>query len=197
MAKTSLLGLGKKGGDTCWGEANHSAGNDAEETYKSDGTSEVGGKRPEGEEEYGGDEGGREVDVEGAVASERQRVLAEVIWFREKTGEALLVGEISSKDATDCAAPVRNAQEVKGSEPISPRQHPTAASDILFDTDAFPLRPAFEVEEDGIEAEKDETHGRNEPGVWAVVKCCLVDPDFELQPLLGHSQRCVWVWSCA
>lgn len=93
---------------------------------------------------------------------------------------ALLVREIGSQDATDGAAAVCNAQEVKGPEAILSRQDSSAAGNVLFDTDAFPLGPVFEVEEDGVEAEEDETHGCDEPSVGSVVECRRVDPDLGL-----------------
>lgn len=85
--------------------------------------------------------------------------------------EALLVRKIRSQDAANGTAAVCNAQEVKGAEAILVRQDSGTGGNVLFDTDAFPLSPVFEVEEDGIEAEEDEAHGRNEPGVGSVVEC--------------------------
>lgn len=109
LAKAPLLGFGKEGSDTRGWEADHSAGNDTEETDESDGTSEIGGEWPEGEDEDGGNEGGREVDVEGTVAEKGERALVGVLFGSREAGEDLLVREIGSQDATDGAAAVCNA----------------------------------------------------------------------------------------
>lgn len=91
LAEAPLLGLGKEGSDTRGWEADHSAGDDTEEADESDGTSEIGGEWPEGEDEDGGNEGGREVDVEGTVARKGERVL--VGGIRVERGRRRLTGQ--------------------------------------------------------------------------------------------------------
>lgn len=67
-------------------------------------------------------------------------------------------------------------------------QDSCSVGNVLFDPDALPLRPIFEVEEDRIEPKEDPAHGGDEPPVWMSVEGRLVDPNFVLEPAMWDAE---------
>ena len=96
------------------------------------------------------------------------------------------IAEVCSQDSSNRTAGVHDAEEVKGTEATSIGNAPSATCNI-FHGHSPPLCPVLEVEEDGIEAEKNEAHGGDEPCIRSLVKCLFIDPNLLLKPLFRDS----------
>lgn len=199
MAQALLFGLGEERGNARRRDTDNGTGNDAEEHDESEDVRKKGGERPEGKQQHASNGSSGEMNIESAVTIVYKSLRlagpsVSWIWSEKSIADRgqlhgdVLISKISTQNPSKRTACIHDTEEIECAEATLAMQASRTVGNVLFDSNALPLRPVFEVEEDGVEPKENEAHGSDEPPVWMSVEGALVDPNFVLEPLLWDAE---------